>query len=79
MANLTDPVQAFAAAVEKADGQSRFARAVGCTPGNINQLLRKGSLLPGKYVLKAEEFTGISRHLLRPDLYGPEPVEGAAA
>lgn len=79
MAILLDPVQAFAAAVKKAGGQSSFARGVGCTPGNINQLLRKKSLLPGKYVLKAEELTNISRHVLRPDLYGPEPSEEAAA
>ena len=58
----------FRRAVVAAGGQSKFARMVGCTPGNIWQLLQKGSPLPGRYVLKAEG-TGISRYDLRPDLH----------
>ena len=74
MANLRSPQKVFEQAVAIAGGQSRFARAIGCTPGNVSQLLKKGSPLPGHFVLKAEAATGVSRHELRPDIY---PIEDA--
>lgn len=69
MANDMSPFAAFEHAVVTAGGQSAFARMVGCTPGNISQLLKKRSNLPGRFVLIAERKTGVSRSLLRPDLY----------
>lgn len=60
---------AFQAAVAKAPGQTAFANICRCTQGNISQLLRNGSLLPERFVLKAEAGTGIARHHLRPDIY----------
>jgi DNA-binding transcriptional regulator YdaS (Cro superfamily) len=69
---------AFVRAVSFAGSQSAFARACGCTPGNIHQLLKKRRLLPGEHVLKAEAATGVSRHELRPDLYPPEPADPVA-
>ncbi len=66
------PQQAFVKAVELAGGQSAFARLVGCTPGNIWQLLKKESLLPPAYVLAAEAGTGAPRWALRPDIYPSE-------
>lgn len=66
------PFEAFELAVSRAGSESEFARIVGCTPGNINQLLKKRSQLSHRFVLKAEEATGVSRHDLRPDIY---PVE----
>lgn len=77
MAQKSTPHKAFVAAVELAGGQTAFADAVGCTQGNIWQLLKKQSSLPAQYVLKAEARTGVSRHDLRPDLYPRE--EQAAA
>lgn len=73
-----DPIQAFDLAVEHAGSESALARAVGCTPGNINQLRRKRSPISASLVLKAEASTGISRHDLRPDLY-PREVAPAPA
>lgn len=64
-----DRIEAFVEAVRLAKGQSAFARAVGCSQGNIWQLLKKRSPLPGRFVIKAEAATGVSRHRLRPDLY----------
>lgn len=74
------PQEAFRKAVDSAGGQSAFGRIVGCTQGNIWQLLRKGSALPAHYVLKAEAGTGVSRHDLRPDLYPREtgPIAASA-
>jgi DNA-binding transcriptional regulator YdaS (Cro superfamily) len=77
MVSDVDPIEAFAMAITRAGGQSALARECGCTPGNISQLIKKGSWLPGRFVLKAEEATGVSRHLLRPDLY-PRDVTSAA-
>lgn len=76
MAKTLSPAAAFASAVQLAGGQTEFAKIVGCTQGNIWQLLKKESPLPAQYVLKAEAGTGISRHALRPDLY---PLEAKAA
>lgn len=70
-ASLT-PFEAFELAVSRTESESDFARRVGCTPGNINQLLKRKSPLSHRYVLRAEEETGVSRHLLRPDLYPDE-------
>lgn len=72
MAKTLSPFDAFAAAVQIAGGQTEFGKLVGCTQGNIWQLLKKKSSLPAQYVLKAENGTGVSRHDLRPDLYPRE-------
>lgn len=56
--------------------QSRMAEAIGMSQQVISYRLRKGLPLPAEYVLAAERETGISRHVLRPDLY---PREDAAA
>lgn len=37
------------------------------------QAVEQWDVVPPKHVLKLEELTGISRHQLRPDIYGPEP------
>ncbi|WP_010185996.1 YdaS family helix-turn-helix protein [Sphingomonas sp. PAMC 26605] len=66
------PFEAFELAVSKTESESEFARIVGCTPGNINQLLKKRSPLSHRFVLKAEAATGVSRHLLAPDIYPDE-------
>ena len=66
---------AFQAAVAKAPGQTAFANMCRCTQGNISQLLRNRSLLPERFVLKAEAGTGIPRYHLRPDIY---PADGVS-
>ncbi|WP_443026933.1 YdaS family helix-turn-helix protein [Sphingomonas sp. LB2R24] len=68
----TDPHLALLAAISLAGSQGRLAEICGCTPPNIWQLVRRGSALPGRFVLAVEKGTGLSRHVLRPDLY---PIE----
>ncbi|MFC3581104.1 transcriptional regulator [Sphingomonas hylomeconis] len=63
---------AFKQAVALAPGQIAFANICRCTQGNISQLLRAGSLLPERFVIKVEAATGVPRHELRPDIY---PIE----
>lgn len=66
---------AFHNAVTLAESQSAFARLTGAKQQNISNWLKAGKLLPGEFVLAAERETGVSRHLLRPDIY---PVEHSA-
>lgn len=63
---------AFRRSVGLAETQKAFGLMVGTTQQNVSELLRKGRLLPMRYVEKAEAGTGVSRHELRPDLYPPE-------
>lgn len=53
-----------------------LARALGITHGAISQW---DAVPPGR-VLAVERHTGISRYVLRPDIYGdaPEQAKGAA-
>lgn len=51
-----------------AGGSTGLARAIGdLTPQAISQW----KVVPADRVLKVEKATGVSRHLLRPDIFGP--------
>lgn len=80
MPGTLTPFEAFEEAVRIAGGQAPFARLVGCSQGNIWQLLEKKRPLSAKYVLKAESGTGVSRHDLAPEIYprdGEPPRAGS--
>ncbi|MDG2515636.1 YdaS family helix-turn-helix protein [Sphingobium yanoikuyae] len=62
-------VRAFHRAIEAVGGQSRAADLLDCTQSNLSQLIKKGSLLPSRHVLRLESASGVSKHLLRPDIY----------
>lgn len=59
-------------AVERAGGQSGFARICGVSQPAVWKWLQSSKMLPGEHVLKVEAETGISRHLLNPKFY---PIE----
>lgn len=69
------PHEALVKGCELAGGQSAFARAVGCTPGAINQRIRGKQGLSAKFVPAAERLTGIPRHVFAPDIYADDPSE----
>ncbi|ASP30430.1 hypothetical protein CHH26_09505 [Qipengyuania flava] len=71
--------KAFLRAHELAGGHSALARVCECTPGNIHQLVAKGSVLPGRHVLKVEAATGVPRYELRPDLYPRDDTPASQA
>lgn len=52
-----------------------LAEALAINPGAISQWNK----VPPERVLAVENITGISRHDLRPDLYGPAPKKRARA
>lgn len=61
-------IDAMTSAAKAAGSQTALAKALGCTPQNVQWMCATGSV-PAKHVLKIESVTGISRHQLRPDLY----------
>lgn len=73
-ANLDSPL---AEAVRKIGSQSAFARLVGKHQASVHGLLRDGKPLWPESVLTVESATGVSKHRLRPDVYGPETADVA--
>lgn len=56
-------------AVLKAGGPTKVAGKLELT----KQAVVKWDKCPAKHVLALEAMSGVSRYLLRPDVYGPEP------
>jgi len=56
-------------AVSRAGSQTTFAKFIGVKQSTVWKWLQSRKVLPAEYVLKAEQTTGVSRHLLRPDIY----------
>ncbi len=71
------PMNAIERAVEQAGGQVSLAKAISVTPQAVNQWVTKG-LVPAARCLAVETATGISRHDLRPDVFGPAPANEEA-
>lgn len=75
---VDDMKLAFGRAVDLAGGQSALARELSRPGKPVSQqrlrhwLVVKGQC-PAEWVLQVEALTGVSRHELRPDVYGPEP------
>lgn len=69
MSNDQTPFEAFEEAVSRAGSQTAFAKFIGVQQSTVWKWLQCGKPLPAEYVLKAEQNTGVSRHLLRPDIY----------
>lgn len=64
-------MSALARAKEAAGGPTALGRAIDLTP----QAVSLWKEVPAKHVLAVERITGISRHELRPDIYGPAPAK----
>jgi DNA-binding transcriptional regulator YdaS (Cro superfamily) len=62
-------------AVDEAARRYRSKRAVAKRLGISHQALSCWDRVPAVHCLAMEEMSGVSRHLLRPDVYGPAPVE----
>jgi len=57
----------------KGGGCSALGRAIGITHAGIHRWRIMGRI-PAARVLSVERLTGISRHDLRPDVFGPPPT-----
>ena len=63
-------------AIGEAGGPAKLAAALGnLSPQAISQWKR----VPADRVIAVEKISGVSRHELRPDIFGPAPQRGAAA
>lgn len=60
---------ALTAAIRRAGSQVALAKACDVSPQAVNQWVSKGKP-PADKVLVIEAATGISRHELRPDIFG---------
>ena len=68
------PLKSLKEAVSRIGSQSATARLLGVTQAAVWGWLNRGTELPAKHVLPIEAATGVSKHHLRPDVYGPEPT-----
>jgi DNA-binding transcriptional regulator YdaS (Cro superfamily) len=72
------PFEALQEAVDALGGQSALARLCERSQPTVWKWLQSSKRLPAEHVLAVEAATGISRHLLRPDIYpadlGPSPA-----
>jgi DNA-binding transcriptional regulator YdaS (Cro superfamily) len=62
---------ALAKAIENSGGPAALARAIG---GLTSQAVSQWKKCPADRVLDVERLTGVSRHDLRPDIFGPAPA-----
>jgi len=70
----------IAAAVERTGtGQAGLARLLGVSPQAVNQWVNGNRPVPSRHVLAIERATGVSRHALRPDVFGPGAAVEAPA
>jgi len=65
--------EALKGAIEKAGNAAVLARHLGITKGAISQW----SVCPPGRVVQVEGITGVSRHDLRPDIFGKSPPSAA--
>lgn len=63
--------EALKLAMEAYGVQDAAAEALGVAQSTVSRWLSQSKQLPAEYVLRVEADTGISRHWLRPDIYGP--------
>jgi DNA-binding transcriptional regulator YdaS (Cro superfamily) len=64
--------------IDKLGGPSKAANVLGIDNPSVVLNWRKRGKIPAERVLAVEAATGISRHELRPDIFGPTPEASAA-
>jgi len=62
-------------AIRLKGSQQKLAEAAGCSQQQISYLMKEASGISAEMALKVERATdgAVSRHELRPDIYGPAP------
>ncbi|MDD1981379.1 transcriptional regulator [Pseudomonas asiatica] len=61
-------IQAMASVIKAVGSQTALAKILKCTPQNVQRMCATGHV-PPKHVLRIELASGVSRGLIRPDLY----------
>jgi DNA-binding transcriptional regulator YdaS (Cro superfamily) len=73
MSNVLSPLESLRTAVLSVGSQSATARLLGVTQAAVWGWLNRGTPLPAEHVLALEDASGVSKHSLRPDIYGAAP------
>lgn len=76
MEQAITPYQALIHAVEAAGSRAELARKCGCSTTAVWKWVQSAKRVSTEYVLRVEAATGVSRHLLRPDIY-PREIDRA--
>lgn len=63
--------------VEKLGGVTKTARLLGVANPSVIANWRARGRIPPERVLEIEALSGISRHIIRPDVFGTAPIEAA--
>jgi DNA-binding transcriptional regulator YdaS (Cro superfamily) len=63
------PYEALVQCRDRAGSDSQMARDLQVSQPKVWRWINQSKLLPAEYVLTAEDFYGVSRHHLRPDIY----------
>ena len=64
-------------AIETLGGPTKAAAALGIDNPSVVMNWKARGRVPANKALEVEALTGISRHLLRPDIFGAEPERAA--
>jgi Uncharacterized protein conserved in bacteria, prophage-related len=67
--------EALERAKKNVGGPAALAKALG---GITSQAVSQWKKVPPERVIEVERISGVSRHELRPDIFGPAPQETAA-
>lgn len=78
-----DSIEPLNRAIDIVGSQTAFGRLLGVSQMSVSRWSRGLVAFPPEHVLTVERETGVSRHELRPDVYGPAataqpPRPGAA-
>lgn len=65
-------MNALESAIKEAGSAAELARRLGVVPMTVSQWKKRGQV-PAERCLDVEAATGVSRHDLRPDVFGPAP------
>jgi DNA-binding transcriptional regulator YdaS (Cro superfamily) len=78
MSKVLTPLLSLREAVNIVGSQSATARLLGVTQAAVWGWLNRGTALPAEHVLALEAASGVSKHALRPDIYGADASPRAA-
>lgn len=70
--------QALLACRDQAGSVSQLGRDLGIPQSTMWRIIHQSKQLPAEYVIRAESLYGVSRHVLRPDIYPLGPSETAS-
>lgn len=74
--DTTSPIERV---IDDLGGVTSAAKALGINNPSVIANWRTRNSVPAERVLDVEKLTGISRHELRPDIFGSAPSDGKAS